>query len=158
MIPGQLLVNVYADEDANVGDFFQMWAECEIAGSAEIANERIKPFNVGIVSEDASKLLQQRIFAFVGKETCGHSAPQQETHSPMPRSVAETPPRFNLFETGRRCLELSVTPAARTLLPALELSRRLSWRKLSGVGRLAVAGAPRFERRAKSSVTPMSRL
>jgi len=53
-------------------DFFQMRAEREVTGRAEIANESIEAFDVGIVVENPGEFVQQGIGAFVGKKACGH--------------------------------------------------------------------------------------
>ena len=71
---GELRVHVNADEDADERDSFQMRMEREVTGRAEIANECIEAFDVGVVSENACEFGQQGIGAFVGEKACGHRA------------------------------------------------------------------------------------
>ena len=72
MVPGKLVVNVNADDDADERDFFQMRTQGKITGSAKITDQCIKPLNVGIGCEHAREFFQQRIFAFVGEKPFGH--------------------------------------------------------------------------------------
>jgi hypothetical protein len=71
-MPGKLVVNVNADDDADERDFFQVRPQGKIARGAEIPHEGVESFNVRIVGEYACKLLQQRVFALVCEKTFGH--------------------------------------------------------------------------------------
>ena len=53
MMPRQLVVHVNADNDADERDCFQMRTQRKITGGAEITDQRVKPFNVGIGCENA---------------------------------------------------------------------------------------------------------
>jgi len=55
-------------------DSFQMRVECEVTRRAEVANESIEAFDVGVVSENACEFVQQGIGAFVGEKAGGHRA------------------------------------------------------------------------------------
>jgi hypothetical protein len=68
----ELSVHVNADEDAEQRDFFQMGPERKVTRSSQIAYQRVEPLDVGVVRENACKLPQQSILAFVGEEARGH--------------------------------------------------------------------------------------
>jgi hypothetical protein len=55
-----------------VRDPLEIRAEGEIPGRAQITDERVKPFDVGIALEDALKLPEQGLLAVVGEKACGH--------------------------------------------------------------------------------------
>ena len=68
----ELRVHIDANEDSDEWDFLKVRSEGEIAGSAEITNQGVEAFDLGIVSEDARKLFEERVVALVGEETGGH--------------------------------------------------------------------------------------
>jgi hypothetical protein len=55
-----------------VRDPLEIRAEGEIPGRAQITDERVKPFDVGIALEDALKLSEQGLLAVIGEKACGH--------------------------------------------------------------------------------------
>ena len=73
MVVGDDLVHVDADHDADQRHLFQMRSQREIAGRPQVADEGVEPLDVGVVGEDARELLQEGVFAVVGKEAGGHA-------------------------------------------------------------------------------------
>jgi hypothetical protein len=77
MVVGHDGIHVDANEDADVGNFFEIRPEREIARRAQIANESVKLFDVRVALKDTLKLLEQRLLAKVGEKARAHAWPSR---------------------------------------------------------------------------------
>ncbi len=58
MVVGHDGIHVDANQNANVGNLFEIGPKGEVAGSAQIADEGVKPFDVRVVLKNTLKLFE----------------------------------------------------------------------------------------------------
>lgn len=65
-------VHVDADQNADVGDVVEEGADGEVAGGAEVSEQGVEPFDVGVAFEDAPELIEEGLVALVSEKAGGH--------------------------------------------------------------------------------------
>ena len=83
LAPGGALVNIDADQNADLFQVGEVRSEGKVARRAEVADQNIEETDVGIVGENACEFIDQRVFASVGKKPSAHglSAPSRNGHA-----------------------------------------------------------------------------
>ena len=67
-------VDADADEDAHLGDAFELGTDGEVSGGAQVADEGIEAGEVGVVLEDPLELVEEGVGVVVGEEPGSHAA------------------------------------------------------------------------------------
>jgi hypothetical protein len=65
-------VNVDADQNADVGHVAKERADGEVARGAEVPDQGVKPFDVGVALEDALEFSEEGLVALVSEKAGGH--------------------------------------------------------------------------------------
>lgn len=78
------LIDVDADEKADLGHLLEVWTDREVSGRSQVAHKGVEAFDIRVVLEDARELLQQGVVACVGEESGGHSESGKGEAEPRP--------------------------------------------------------------------------
>jgi hypothetical protein len=67
-------IHVDTNQDADVRNFFETGPNGKVAGSAQKADQGVKPFDVRVALKDTLKLFEQRLFAVISEKARGHAS------------------------------------------------------------------------------------